>query len=69
MKAARDLFLRLDSNGDGSIDQAELSSMMEALGHRLTDVELVEMMVSVDADNNGKIELREFSEWRASRIV
>ena len=49
-----------DTNGDGTITVAELKAFNEAMGGKLTDEEAKGIIKSVDTDQNGQIDLKEF---------
>eukprot|EP00440_Ansanella_granifera_P053390 gb/GFBE01057875.1/.p1 GENE.gb/GFBE01057875.1/~~gb/GFBE01057875.1/.p1 ORF type:complete len:171 (+),score=70.37 gb/GFBE01057875.1/:1-513(+) len=57
LKEVFDLF---DSDGSAAIDDKELKVLMAQLGFSTTREELVAMMMSVDKDGSGEIELDEF---------
>lgn len=59
--AARKIFFDLDADGSGSIDADELGGVMRSLGQNPTDLEIIELIKSVDeGECDGKIQLREF---------
>jgi len=57
---AKALFTEFDADGSGSIDAAELGTLMKSLGHELTPKELHGMIDPLDGDGSGNIEMREF---------
>ena len=57
---ARKAFFDIDKDGSGSIDMDELKKMMRNLGQDQSDAELAELVKSVDENNDGLIQLREF---------
>ena len=63
----RDRFERVDSDGNGKIDQAELGSLLDALGVGFSDVQVRATFESIDQDRSGLIELEEFRAWWTSR--
>ena len=54
-----------DTDNDGIIGLDELNQMMKFLGLRHTELELTEMMNSVDVDDNGTIDLLEYQDLLA----
>ena len=48
-------FYLFDKNGDGTISEQELSSVLENLGQKPTEEEIKDMMREVDVDGNGEI--------------
>ena len=54
-----------DTDNDGIISLDELNQMMKFLGLRHTELELTEMMNSVDVDDNGTIDLLEYQDLLA----
>ena len=49
-----------DTNGDGTITVAELKAFNEAMGGKLTDEEAKGVIKSIDTDQNGQLDLKEF---------
>eukprot|EP00052_Salpingoeca_macrocollata_P022521 m.195961 g.195961 ORF g.195961 m.195961 type:complete len:151 (-) comp21824_c0_seq1:255-707(-) len=58
--ALRKEFDRLDLDQSGSIDQAELTTVLKALGEDHSDERVSKAIQEVDKDANGKIEFQEF---------
>ena len=56
----KDAFVRLDKDGDGSINTKELGTCMRHLGRNPTEEELQDMVNEVDADGNGTLDFFEF---------
>jgi Ca2+-binding EF-hand superfamily protein len=63
----RDRFERVDSDGNGKIDQVELGSLLDALGVGFSDAQVRATFESIDRDRSGLIELEEFRAWWTSR--
>ena len=57
--AYKKAFDKVDIDGGGTIDSAELGELMRSLGQDPTDEELVGMIDEVDADGSGTIEFDE----------
>ena len=57
---AEEIFRKMDSGGTGNIDAATLKEAMKVAGVVLTQSELIDMMVSCDANKDGMIQLAEF---------
>lgn len=56
----RTIFEMFDSDGDGSITVKELESIAKALGHNLTETELLDLVKEFDFDGNGDLDYDEF---------
>ena len=59
-----DAFTRFDLNHDGVLEQSEVVSMLEAVGHNTDDSyvgQAVKMFGQYDADGNGILDMVEFS--------
>jgi len=61
--ALRARFDRYDGDGNGSIDEAELSLLLDALGVGYSDVQVHATFTSLDGDSNGQIDFEEFCAW------
>lgn len=59
MRAA-DLFRKMDSSGDGSLDEHELRAGFNELGFKCSDQEFAIIMTRVDKDGGGDVSLKEF---------
>merc|ERR1711955_152969 len=59
------LFYSFDTDKDGQITTAELSTVMKSLGQQASDEELEAMIGKMDKDNNGYIDLQEFLKFCA----
>ena len=56
----RENFKKFDRNGDGDIDQSELSSVLELIGEKF-DIESSKTLLQTgDADGDGKLSFEEF---------
>jgi len=49
-----------DLDGDGSIQHTELHTLLEGLGIKVTEEELLDLVNEADADGSGVIEFEEF---------
>lgn len=63
----RDRFERVDGDGNGKIDQAELGSLLDALGVGFSAAQVRATFESIDQDRSGLIDLEEFRAWWTSR--
>jgi hypothetical protein len=67
------MFERMDANGDGKLDRAEVTKMMEVRAERRGDVTLKSpekidaFMKRVDANGDGTIDKAEFDATRKAR--
>merc|ERR1712032_1435709 len=60
IKALRDLFMQLDSNGDGLLTPAELKEGLQKAGLKEIPPDLQQIMEDVDSDGSGVIDYTEF---------
>jgi len=65
----RDAFAAFDKDGGGSIDAAELKSLMASVGQVPTDAEVNEMVRLADADGSGSIDFPEFVTLMAHKMA
>ena len=56
-------FQKFDLDGNGTMDSEELRNLSKVLGHNLNDEQLVEAMRDLDMNNDGLVDLNEFSRW------
>jgi Ca2+-binding EF-hand superfamily protein len=59
----RDRFDGVDGDGNGSIDEAEFSRLLDALGLGYGDDQVRAAFTAIDIDANGLIGLDEFRAW------
>jgi Ca2+-binding EF-hand superfamily protein len=57
---ATDLFKKIDTSGDGSLDADELRAGLSDVGWRGSDAEFAVIMARVDKDGGGDVSLKEF---------
>lgn len=57
---ASDLFKKIDSSGDGSLEGPELREGLKQLGLETTDTEFEIIMARLDKDGGGDVSLKEF---------
>ena len=56
----------MDTNGDGTLDAAEVRSVMQSMGKKFTDAEFEEAMAEMDKDGSGALDFEEaFAWWHA----
>ncbi len=60
-------FEYFDSDGDGRLDLAEFSNLMEALGALEPGENAVIGFREIDTDGNGTVEFDEFVRWFSAR--
>jgi calmodulin len=56
----KEAFQIFDTDGDGSICVGELGIVMKSLGQMYTDDEFISMISTIDQDENGTIDFKEF---------
>eukprot|EP00658_Telonema_sp_P-2_P083178 TRINITY_DN8940_c0_g1_i1.p1 TRINITY_DN8940_c0_g1~~TRINITY_DN8940_c0_g1_i1.p1 ORF type:complete len:592 (+),score=171.29 TRINITY_DN8940_c0_g1_i1:110-1885(+) len=57
------IFNKIDTDGPGALDEAEIKSLAAELGFPLTSTELKNAMVMMDSNGDGQVELLEFVTW------
>jgi len=57
---ATDLFKKIDTSGDGSLDADELRAGLADMGFKASDAEFAVIMARVDKDGGGDVSLKEF---------
>jgi hypothetical protein len=62
-----EIFKSFDRDGSSSIDRAELSRLLEALGQQPGEDELVIALSVIDANDSGRISWDEFKAWWSNR--
>jgi Ca2+-binding EF-hand superfamily protein len=60
IEQAKKLFLEIDLDHSGTIDQNELASMFKKMSYDLSDGEIVDVMWRIDQDRDGVISFTEF---------
>jgi len=63
----RERFDGVDTDGNGSIDEAEFARLLAALELGYEDAQVHAAFVAIDVNDDGKIELGEFREWWTGR--
>lgn len=59
----KDRFDGVDHDGNGAIEEAEFSRLLDALGAGYTDAQVHAAFTDIDRDGTGSIELEEFRKW------
>ncbi|XP_043725588.1 probable calcium-binding protein CML23 [Telopea speciosissima] len=63
MEEIRKVFKRFDANGDDKLSSTELGNVLNALGSETSPDEIKRMMVEIDTDGDGFIDLQEFADF------
>jgi Ca2+-binding EF-hand superfamily protein len=63
----RERFERVDTDGNGKIDQAEMATLLDGLGVGFDDSQVRAAFTAIDVDGTGQIELEEFRAWWQGR--
>lgn len=58
-----ELFNKIDTDGSGLLDRDEIAQLSRDLGKPLSEAELDDAMLSMDADGSGEVDLEEFIAW------
>jgi hypothetical protein len=56
-------FSEFDLNDNGSLDISEIGNLCSSLGWKLEEAELKEAYMTLDTDENGKVDFKEFVDW------
>lgn len=56
----RNIFCKIDADGNGVITIAELAASVNEMGHGLLETEVRDLLRGVDLDGNGKLDYQEF---------
>ena len=64
----KEAFSLFDKEGDGTVTNNELRTVMRSLGQNPTEAELADMINEVDADGNGTIDFPEFLTMMARKM-
>jgi calmodulin len=59
----RERFDRIDRDGNGKIDQTELSGLLDALGVGFSEAQARATFESIDSSGRGQIDFDEFRAW------
>jgi calmodulin len=62
-RAGQERFDAIDEDGSGELDRSELGQLAQAMGKKLGEQELTELMEQVDADGSGLVDYQEFFDW------
>ena len=62
LESMRNIFSRFDVNGDGGIDENELSAIMEMIGEPCSKQQLRTLMADADTDGDGSVSFEEFAD-------
>merc|ERR1712203_669470 len=65
----KEFFDLFDSDGSAAIDDKELKLMMRQMGFDLTREEIISMILEVDEDGSGELEMPEFLEMMKPQIL
>jgi Ca2+-binding EF-hand superfamily protein len=63
----RDRFDGIDRDGNGKIDEPELSRLLDALGVGFNEAQARATFESIDSNGSGQIDFDEFRAWWQSR--
>eukprot|EP00250_Pteridium_aquilinum_P007481 c17189_g1_i1 orf=506-724(+) len=56
----KEIFCKFDRNGDGSLTELELGSLLRSLGLKPDQQQLEALLQKADTNSNGAIEFQEF---------
>ena len=60
MEELRRAFISIDLNGDGRIERKEFKAALDKSGHSYSEVEVSQLMNTLDTNKNGYIDYTEF---------
>lgn len=63
LQTLRENFSSFDTNGDGTIDDNELSAILRLSGETINDADLPSLIAELDTDKNGTISFSEFASY------
>lgn len=63
----RERFERVDTDGNGKIDEAELGLLLDSLGVGFSTAQVHATFTSIDVNQSGVIDLEELRAWWTSR--
>ena len=66
-RRVQDAFRKFDRNGDGHISRSEFRDGLRALGFKVTEDQLSQLVKVLDHDGNGVVDYREFSKHIGTR--
>lgn len=61
------VFKILDCDGSGQVDEEELRIGLASIGHRISKAEIKAMLMSIDEDGSGEIDLAEFVQFMSTQ--
>ena len=64
----RDIFIKLDKNGDGTVDASEFAQLMSYCGEQMTSFEVKLMFHLCNVSNQPRDDQRRIVKRRSSRI-
>lgn len=65
----REIFYKFDRNGNGSLTELELGSLLRSLGLKPNQQQLEALLQKADTNNNGLIEFQEFIDLLAPELI
>ncbi|CAG87080.2 DEHA2D10582p [Debaryomyces hansenii CBS767] len=60
-------FKVFDRNGDGKISAAELRHVLTSIGEKLSDADVDQMIREADVNNDGEIDIQEFTQLLSTK--
>jgi calcium-binding protein CML len=55
------MFQKMDVNGDGQVTIEEVKHLLQQIGSKMTEMELLKMMKQIDTNGDGCLNFDEFS--------